>query len=401
MLLTCYGCGLRVSELVALKVHHIDGERKLLRVEQGKGAKDRAVVLPLTLLTALRQYWQRYHPKYWLFPNSNTPKCHLSITSVQKIFKQAKTKTGIQKVGGIHSLRHAYATHQLENGLAIHKLQQQLGHTNLQSTLCYVHWVPGYLQGNTIFSDLLQQLGMSAILHTWGQTLDQHVHLHCLIPGGVINTQQGYTRTQRAYLYPERVLSRLFRGKMVSALRQAAKDGKLSRITRPGDIDDTLNAVMKKDWVIHTKAHIKKPDTVIAYLGRYTCRTAISLSRIMDVDDKSIWFKYKDYRDDKKKVMQLAGTEFLRRFLLHILPKGFMRVRHYGYLANRVRVEKIKQIRQSLEVEQVEKPEAKNSAGEYSRHNETEKPCPGCKAGYLHLIGLIPSEKERRQMLTV
>ena len=245
------------------------------------------------------------------------------------------------------------------------------------------------------------QLGMSAILHTWGQTLDQHVHLHCLIPGGVINAQQGYTRTQRAYLYPERVLSRLFRGKMVSALRQAAKDGKLSRITRPGDIDDTLNAVMKKDWVIHTKAHIKKPDTVIAYLGRYTCRTAISLSRIMAVDENSVWFKYKDYRDDKKKVMQLEGVEFLRRFLLHILPKGFMRIRHYGYLANRVRVEKIKQIRQSLEVEQVEKPEAKNSAGEYSRHNETEKPCPGCKAGYLHLIGLIPSEKERRQMLTV
>jgi len=245
------------------------------------------------------------------------------------------------------------------------------------------------------------QLGMSAILHTWGQTLDQHVHLHCLIPGGVINAQQGYTRTQRAYLYPERVLSRLFRGKMVSALRQAAKDGKLSRITRPGDIDDTLNAVMQKDWVIHTKAHIKKPETVIAYLGRYTCRTAISLSRIMDVDDKSVWFKYKDYRDDKKKVMQLEGVEFLRRFLLHILPKGFMRIRHYGYLANRVRVEKIKQIRQSLEAEQMEKPEAKNSAGEYSRHNETKKPCPGCKTGHLYLVGLIPSEKERRQRLTV
>ena len=161
MLLTCYGCGLRVSELVALKVHHIDGERKLLRVEQGKGAKDRAVVLPLMLLKALRQYWLSYHPGHWLFPNSNTPKRHLSITTAQLIFKRAKNETGIQKVGGIHSLRHAYATHQLENGLAIHKLQHQLGHTNLQSTLRYVHWVPGYLQGKVQFSDLVDQLGVN------------------------------------------------------------------------------------------------------------------------------------------------------------------------------------------------------------------------------------------------
>lgn len=161
MLLTCYGCGLRVSELVALKVHHIDGERKLLRVEQGKGAKDRAVVLPLTLLNVLRQYWLREHPEHWLFPNSNAPECHLSITTVQKLFKRAKEEAGIQKVGGIHGLRHAYATHQLENGLAIHKLQHQLGHTSLQSTLRYVHWVPDYLQGNDLFSDLVVQLGVS------------------------------------------------------------------------------------------------------------------------------------------------------------------------------------------------------------------------------------------------
>jgi integrase len=143
-----------------LKVHHIDGERKLLRVEQGKGAKDRAVVLPLMLLKALRQYWLSYHPEHWLFPNSNTPKCHLSITTAQVIFKRAKNAAGIQKVGGIHSLRHAYATHQLENGLAIHKLQHQLGHTNLQSTLRYVHWVPDYLQGKALFSDLVDQLGV-------------------------------------------------------------------------------------------------------------------------------------------------------------------------------------------------------------------------------------------------
>ena len=158
MLLTCYGCGLRVSELVALKIQHIDGERHLLRVEQGKGAKDRVVVISDALLNQLRHYWVDYHPKVWVFPNSNTPRMHLSIPTAQKIFKSAKNKTPIQKIGGIHSLRHAYATHQLERGLPVHELQRQLGHKNLQSTLRYVHWVPHYQQGKMAFSDLINQL---------------------------------------------------------------------------------------------------------------------------------------------------------------------------------------------------------------------------------------------------
>ena len=160
MLLTCYGCGLRVSELVALKVRHIDGERKLLRIEQGKGAKDRAVVISETLLVQLRRYWLRYHPGQWLFPNNNSAKVHLSIGTIQKVFKRTKNNTGIDKIGGIHSLRHAYATHQLESGLAIHKLQHQLGHNDLHSTLRYVHWVPSYQQGQSPFNDLVEELGV-------------------------------------------------------------------------------------------------------------------------------------------------------------------------------------------------------------------------------------------------
>ena len=161
MLLVCYGCGLRVSELVALKVRHIDGERKLLRVEQGKGAKDRAVVITAGLLDQLRRYWLTYRPGQWLFPNSNTPASHLSITTPQKAFTNAKNKAGIEKIGGIHSLRHAYATHQLENGLPVHKLQQQLGHRNMQSTLRYVHWVSGCQDGLMSVSDLVGDLDVS------------------------------------------------------------------------------------------------------------------------------------------------------------------------------------------------------------------------------------------------
>jgi integrase/recombinase XerD len=107
MLMTCYGCGLRVSELVTIKVRHVDGERHLLRVEQGKGSKDRAVILSDTLLKRLRRYWRAYRPRPWLFPNSQSPDQPLSINIAQKVFKVAKRHSGVQKVGGIHSLRHA------------------------------------------------------------------------------------------------------------------------------------------------------------------------------------------------------------------------------------------------------------------------------------------------------
>ncbi len=146
LLTTCYGCGLRVSEVVALKVRHIDGERRLLRVDQGKGAKDRQVEISAALLDQLRRYWQLLRPAHWLF-FSRDPLTPLSIASAQKCFKAAKRCAGIDKVGGIHSLRHAYATHQLCAGMPIHQLQQQMGHRNIHSTLRYVHWVPNYRDG--------------------------------------------------------------------------------------------------------------------------------------------------------------------------------------------------------------------------------------------------------------
>lgn len=161
MLAICYGCGLRVSELVNLQVRHIDGERRLLRVEQGKGAKDRAVIISPTLLQLLREYWRLMRPPNWLFPSSYNKTSSLSIATAQKTFHKAKQLAGIQKVGGIHSLRHAYATHQLEDGMPIHQLQRLLGHQNIQSTLRYAHWVPGYQEGKA-GGDLLAKLELSS-----------------------------------------------------------------------------------------------------------------------------------------------------------------------------------------------------------------------------------------------
>ncbi len=156
LLMTCYGCGLRVSELVALKVRDIDSERQLLRIEQGKGAKDRQVILSASLLEKLRGYWRQYRPALWLFPRRDTSVA-LGISTPQRVFARAKRCAGIDKVGGIHSLRHAYATHQLEAGLPVHQLQRLLGHQNIHSTLRYVHWVPGYQAGQAC-TDLIGAL---------------------------------------------------------------------------------------------------------------------------------------------------------------------------------------------------------------------------------------------------
>ena len=157
MLLTvCYGCGLRVSELLYLKVRDIDGERRLLRIDQGKGAKDRMVEIPETLLLQLRRYWQLFRPYEWLFPGRE-PTRALGVTSAQKWLEASKSKAGVDKPGGIHSLRHAYATHQLVAGMPITKLQHQMGHKDIRTTLRYVHWVPNY-QGGDSGTDLIADL---------------------------------------------------------------------------------------------------------------------------------------------------------------------------------------------------------------------------------------------------
>jgi integrase len=156
MLTLCYGCGLRLSEVLAVRVADIDGERRLLRVEQGKGAKDRLVPLSPTLLEHLRAYWRRYRPGVWLFAGRTGEP--LSPTSLQKAFTQAKHQAGVTKVGGIHGLRHAYATHPLAAGLPVERLQRLMGHNNIHTTLRYVHWLPSASEGEGAL-DLMAQLG--------------------------------------------------------------------------------------------------------------------------------------------------------------------------------------------------------------------------------------------------
>ena len=263
---------------------------------------------------------------------------------------------------------------------------------------CAWHTLDDYSHQN---KQLQGQLGMIGVLHSWGQNLNQHIHLHCLIPGCAI-TENNCKTSRREYLYPHKALGKLFRGKMVSGLRKAYKKGQLKRIKQPGEVDKILNNLMGKDWVIYTKPHINKAETVVRYLGRYTHRTAISLSRIESVTKTSVQFKWLDYRDSQQKIMTLPGTEFLRRYLLHILPKGFMRIRHYGYMANRVRVKQLEKIRDWLNEPTQQKQIQKNPRTGQNQNNtvqaedKTER-CPGCKKGILQRVAEILSEKQRRQ----
>jgi Putative transposase/Transposase zinc-binding domain len=232
-------------------------------------------------------------------------------------------------------------------------------------------------------------LGMTCVLHTWGQTLCRHVHLHCLVAGGALSDQGHWHAAKSNYLFPVRALSRHFRGNMVSALRQAAKAGELHRVTRPGEIDATLDQLMQTDWVVYTKAWLQRPETVVDYLGRYSRKIALYDRRIVEIEGDRVGLRYKDYQDhDRHKVMTLAGEELIRRFLLHILPQGFMRIRHFGFLANRCRKVKLAQIRAGLQATVgPNEPNPAESGQKRPGPGEAPAPfCPRCQQG--RLIGL-------------
>jgi len=220
------------------------------------------------------------------------------------------------------------------------------------------------------------RLGMTAVLHTWGQNLSQHVHLHCLIPGGVLSKSNEWHAAKSTYLFPVRALSRHFRGNMVSALRGAANSDKLSRVIRAGEVDKVLHQVMQKDWVVYSKPCINHTEAIVNYLARYSHRIAISDQRLISMDKDGVRFRYKDYQKNQYRTLTLSCDEFIRRFMMHVLPKGLMRLRHYGLLANRCRKASLEMIRRSL----ARPTEVKAKRDEY---DPTWLPCPKCGQGHL------------------
>ncbi len=244
------------------------------------------------------------------------------------------------------------------------------------------------------------QAGMTAVLHTWGQNLSRHVHLHCLVPGGVL-TEAGHWHAARSnYLFPVKALSRCFRGKMVSALRQAWTAGELSGVDTE-EIDTVLDLLMAKDWVVYTKAWYRQADTVVSYLSRYSHKIALSDSRIKAIHGDRVSLHYKDYkRGGRHKTLSLSGEELIRRFLQHVLPKGFMRIRHFGFLANRCRGTKLAQIRRALKVPVVNEEDSggkDDSMGKMLSPCAEVTRCPRCHQRQWRVVAEIAPQRRMKR----
>ncbi len=184
-------------------------------------------------------------------------------------------------------------------------------------------------------------LGIIAVLHTWDQKLQDHFHLHCLVPSGALSVDRSrWIAARKNFLFPVKALSRVFRGKFLALLQQACDKGKIP----PAHIE--INAASQKSWVVYAKKPFGSPHTVLDYLGRYTHRVALSNDRILQVENGQVTLGYRDRKDrDQKKTITLEAQEFIRRFLLHVLPDGFMRIRHFGFLANRSKKQTFAQCR--------------------------------------------------------
>jgi len=248
------------------------------------------------------------------------------------------------------------------------------------------------------------EIGFFAVLHSWGQNLMFHPHLHCVVPGGGISPDgQRWIACRRSFFLPVRVLSRRFRRLFVESLEKAFDEGQLKFFSSLQELDDRkaflryLAPLPKKKWVVYAKKPFAGPQQVLDYVGRYTHRVAISNNRILNIEDGQVTFRYKDYRDgSQQKTMTLSADEFIRRFLLHVLPAGFHRIRYYGFLGNRYRKEKLQQCRHLLGMILLE-PGSSTEVAELDYRDRYQAltgsslwECPACHRGRMIIIGEIP-----------
>jgi hypothetical protein len=230
-------------------------------------------------------------------------------------------------------------------------------------------------------------IGFVSVLHTWGQTLMHHPHVHCVVPGGgLADDGRSWVACSPGFFLPLEVLSAVFRGKFLEMTRRAFARGELSfhgrlaHLADPKDFAAHLRRTYANNWVVYSKPPFGGVQQVFKYLARYTHRIAIANSRIVAMDNNTVSFRWKDYaHGSRHRIMTLDGVEFLRRFLQHVLPKGFVRIRSYGLLANGVRATRLAACRAALGV-----VSAETHAAAATTADSTSMPrCPSCKIGNL------------------
>jgi hypothetical protein len=242
------------------------------------------------------------------------------------------------------------------------------------------------------------EIGVTSVLHTWGQNLLLHPHIHCVIPmGGLSPDHTRWVRPRYPFFLPVKVLSRVFRGKFCAGLKRLYRRQRLrcagpaSALSEPKQFGRLLRRAHHQDWVVYAKPAFGGPMQVLRYLGRYTHRIAISNHRLLAFDGELVTFRWKDYaHGGKQRKMTLLATEFLRRFFLHVLPRGFVRIRHFGFLSNRFRASQLPLCRQLLAMSPLALPTKAESPDQPATWH-----CPRCGATMVVVARFTAAEISR------
>ena len=309
------------------------------------------------------------HPSYNSCRNRHCPKCQ-SLAKAQWLQKH---NAELLPVGYFHLV---FTLPHLFNGLI-------LAHKKIVLSLLFKAVSGTLLEfgqrrlGGTV--------GIIAVLHTWDQKLKAHFHLHCLVPAGALSLDHSrWIKARRNFLFPVKAMSVVYRGKFLDLLKQAGEKGRVETTS------ERVQALREKNWVVYAKRPFGSPQTVLDYLGRYTHRVALSNDRILSAQNGQVTFTYRDRKDkDRLKSMPLGAQEFIRRFLLHVLPDGFMRIRHFGFLANRAKKYALPQCRKLLGLSPALTEVPKRSAQDLLREltGIDLSRCPSCKLGTMIVVG--------------
>src|SRR3990167_3347466 len=312
------------------------------------------------------------HPTYNSCLNRHCPKCQ-SLAKAKWLKKQTAELLPVGYFHLVFTLPHVLNLLILANKRvllnilfrAVSETLLEFGHTHLRGTV-----------------------GFSAVLHTWDQLLNDHFHLHCLIPAGALSFDQSrWIKARKNFLFRVEPLSRVFRGKFLYLMKKAIRQGKLP--------SPTLR-LSNTEWVVYAKKPFASPQQVLDYLGRYTHRVAISNNRILSAKDGEVTFTYRDRKDkDRLKTKTLDAQEFIRRFLLHVLPDGFMRIRHFGFLANRSKKQALAQCRTLLKLAPALPQSPSLSAKDLlvKLTGVDLSRCPRCQKGTMIIVAELPKPR--------
>ncbi len=313
------------------------------------------------------------HPTYNSCRNRHCPKCQ-SLAKAQWLQKQTSELLPVGYFHLVFTLPHEF------NRLI-------LAHKKIVLALLFKAVSETLLEfGKRRFGGTL---GIMAVLHTWDQMLKDHFHLHCLVPAGALSFDHSrWISARKNFLFPVTALSQVFRGKFLDLLEQACDKGKIPAA------NNEIKASRHKSWVVYAKKPFGSPHTVLDYLGRYTHRVALSNDRILNVQNGQVILSYRDRKDgDRKKTLTLDAQEFIRRFLLHVLPDGFMRVRHFGLLANRTKKYTLPRCRKLLGVNpalpEIPKKSAHDLLLELTCSDLSR--CPHCQKGTMIVVAELPA----------